>query len=257
MKTMMKSKMFLASTAALVAVAALTFAAGSADAAISTTKHNLSSSGTGANKTDVGQICVFCHTPHGSATGASVPLWNKTLPAAGTFTTYSSTNSSTIDGIVETVGSVSIACLSCHDGSQAMDTVLNAPGSGTAWGTAPTWTGASTITGIANIGKDLTNDHPIGIQYGGGDGGTYAGSGDADFNQATKSGTADQWWVNTTTTGSTAGREKTDMILYTRDSTGNKPFVECASCHDPHSANPTFLRIENTESKVCLACHNK
>ena len=28
------------------------------------------------------------------------------------------------------VGSVSLACLSCHDGAQAMDNLINAPGSG-------------------------------------------------------------------------------------------------------------------------------
>jgi predicted CXXCH cytochrome family protein len=54
------------------------------------------------------------------------------------------------------------------------------------------------------------------------------------------------------------------MILYTRAAsagytgqTNPEPFVECASCHDPHSTNQTFLRIANTGSAVCLACHNK
>jgi predicted CXXCH cytochrome family protein len=49
------------------------------------------------------------------------------------------------------------------------------------------------------------------------------------------------------------------MILYTRDNAGSdQPFVECASCHDPHTdAQPTFLRIANVNSEVCLACHVK
>lgn len=54
------------------------------------------------------------------------------------------------------------------------------------------------------------------------------------------------------------------MILYTRAAAGgytgqteNEPFVECASCHDPHTANATFLRIPNSGSAVCLACHVK
>jgi predicted CXXCH cytochrome family protein len=33
----------------------------------------------------------------------------------------------------------------------------------------------------------------------------------------------------------------------------------CQSCHDPHSANTTFLRIPggNARSQICLTCHNK
>jgi predicted CXXCH cytochrome family protein len=51
------------------------------------------------------------------------------------------------------------------------------------------------------------------------------------------------------------------MLLYTRNEAtvagGYQPFVECASCHDPHTENATFLRISNAGSAVCLACHTK
>ena len=106
---------------------------------------------------------------------------------------------------------------------------------------------------VSNLGTDLTNDHPVGVQYGGFDPGT--GQIDADFTAVTKHATLDRWWVDTT--GGTAGRDKTDMVLYTRDNGGNQPFVECGSCHDPHSTNSLFLRITNSASEVCLACHNK
>ena len=42
--------------------------------------------------------------------------------------------------------------------------------------------------------------------------------------------------------------------------------VECATCHDPHGVpsggpgsifNPTFLRVSNVGSGVCLSCHTK
>ncbi|NOY62352.1 MAG: cytochrome c3 family protein, partial [Gammaproteobacteria bacterium] len=37
-----------------------------------------------------------------------------------------------------------------------------------------------------------------------------------------------------------------------------QPYVECASCHDPHvDYNPTFLRIDPSGSRVCLTCHAK
>lgn len=251
------------------------------------TKHNLSSTGTGNNQfSGTNEVCVFCHTPHGSDTSAAAPLWNRKISGV-TYTTYDSLGTSSLDGKTAPVGSVSIACLSCHDGTQAMNVVINAPGSG---GYNPagapmsgTWNtgGGATQTGgvlnagiIANIGTDLTNDHPIGIQYAGG-GFTNtsptsraANVGDRDFvdPQSAVIGATRVWWVDTTT-GGTGSRQKTDMVLYTRGpgaggggylgQTEAEPFVECASCHDPHSSNPTFLRIANTGSAVCLACHVK
>jgi predicted CXXCH cytochrome family protein len=255
----------------------------SALAGIANTKHNLGAApgGTGTNKlTGAGattEICVFCHTPHGAADGNDKPpLWNKTLTDASTYQTYDTLGTTSLDGGVAEVGSVSIACLSCHDGSQAMDVVLNEPGSGIGDGKLDgTWsTGANNtlgkLTGIANLSKDLTNDHPIGIQYGGGGISASAPTGattDVDF-KTTKNATANGqlvWWVDTGATG-VGTREKTDMQLYTRQaaSFGNKttdaeaqPYVECATCHDPHSTNTTFLRIPNENSEVCLACHKK
>lgn len=250
-----------------------------AQAGITATKHNLSTGGTGANHLTAGtaEICVFCHTPHGAATAGAArpPLWNKALPASGTYTTYSSATSSTIDGNVSIANSVSLACLSCHDGSQAMDNMINAPGSGgyNAAGarlTGATWTAAVGATGImpntvARLGTDLSNDHPVAIQF---CGGGLSGSGavvsgtcaDTDFKNGTNDvktklvGTTQVFWVDT---GTPATREKTDLPLY--NNSGNTgPSVECASCHDPHSdTNATFLRISNAGSAVCLTCHVK
>ena len=97
---------------------------------------------------------------------------------------------STFDAQEAPVGSVSIACLSCHDGTQAMDAVINSPGSdstgfvegGTAgatdWmdGTNTATAYLSSLTASDNgtmgdmiyLGTDLRNDHPISMQYGGG-----------------------------------------------------------------------------------------
>lgn len=249
-----------------------------AQGGITATKHNLSTGGTGTNHLTAGtaEICVFCHTPHGAATsGASrPPLWNKALPAAGSYTTYSSATSSTIDGNVSMANSVSLACLSCHDGSQAMDNMINAPGSGGynssgARLTGATWTGAGSDglmpSGIALLGTDLSNDHPVAIEY---CGGGLSGSGtsvsgtcaDGDFKNGSNDvktkvvGSTQVFWVDT---GNPATREKTDLPLY--NNAGNTgPSVECASCHDPHSdTNATFLRISNAGSAVCLTCHVK
>ena len=283
-------------------LAALLFAfTGTASAGIADTKHNLGSGAgpTGRNQVTAGntaEICVFCHTPHGGATGAPVPLWNKRLdvngaPAGGgTYTTYDTLQTPSLDGTVAQVGSVSMACLSCHDGTQAMDNVINAPGSGGVvdngggtdgrnWG----WSGASVdpttgklISGAALIGTNLANDHPIGIQY---CGGGLTGSGtvvngdckDGDFvRPATRTINGNQiFWVDTGTAGANE-KQRTDLPLYQRDTGNLGPMVECASCHDPHVstgqagpansgqvAGETFLRISNAQSAVCTACHVK
>lgn len=262
---------------------------GSALAGIANTKHNLS---TGApadqNRVTAGtaEICVFCHTPHAASTTTAAPLWNKNMPNSAQYTIYNTSNSSTIDGSVISVGSVSLACLSCHDGTQAMDNIINAPGSGgyAADGGGPnglgyTWdTGTGRVdadgkllnsaTSLAMLGTDLSNDHPIGIQYCGGGPNATTPTGactDTDF-VAPQNDTINSqlvWWVDTGTTGA-GQRGKSDMILYTRSFGGtNGPSVECASCHDPHvqdgegNAGATFLRVSNAGSAVCLACHVK
>lgn len=247
-------------------------------AGIFNTKHNLGSTGLNAasNFSGTREICVFCHTPHGGDGEAAVPIWNRRLDPDG-FQTYDQLGTTTLDAVVEPVGSVSVACLSCHDGTQAMDAVLNEPGSGRrvpgffngAWSgqAAPVGGRIGPTTVITNLSKDLTNDHPVGIQY---SGGGYsltnpAGPGkDPDFNGANSEimGTSRVWWVNTP--GGTGAFEKSDMKLYTRTASRGayageqQPYVECASCHDPHvDYNPTFLRIDPSGSAVCLTCHNK
>ena len=146
--------------------------------------------------------------------------------------------------------------------------VLNQPGSGATVASyqAGVWTGNSTPQGIALIGQDLSNDHPVGIQYGGGgitEAAPAAATNDTDFVAPTNASINGNtvWWVDTEATPN-GTRQKTDMQLYTRsvaaiDAGANQPFVECASCHDPHTEEATFLRVSNTGSAVCLACHTK
>lgn len=300
--------------ALLVIVA--TFASSTVHASIAATKHNLGTTGPGPNNTTgTEEICIFCHTPHGGDTGAPVPLWNKKLTTS-TFKTYDQLGTSTLDAAITTIGSVSLACLTCHDGSQAIDNILNAPGSGLYDSTGGgvngqtwAWTTDGTLdpngkfqnsvdTGGSNIwmiGTDLTNDHPVSVQYGGGGysstspaggkfGTTTGPTRDSDFKPALQIGSGNRWYVDNNTMagsmGSTGGAfDKWDFKLYTRTVTGTnpnngaafagepEPFVECGSCHDPHMDTTTFLRIDptinpdgnmaNSGSRVCLTCHAK
>lgn len=95
------------------------------------------------------QICIFCHTPHNARTDLpEVPLWNHGTTVA-TFVPYSS---STLDATVEQPTGYSKACLSCHDGTVALDT----------YGVK---TGNNFISGSAKLDMDLSNDHPISFIY--------------------------------------------------------------------------------------------
>lgn len=249
-------------------------------------KHDFTAGGSAQQVTTdavTDQVCVFCHTPHGADTSAPVPLWNKLITTRA-YTRYSELATPSFDAREAPVGSVSLACLSCHDGVQAMDVVLNAPGSGGYDATGneidPGAIGPMTGTPIPVVAEtngvfalDLSNDHPISIQYAGGglDANDPDGAADPlslvdpDFNVPIKDTINLQpiWWVDSA--GGTANtREKTDMLLYTRDDLGvDEPFVECGSCHDPHNSDNSggtqvsFLRTSNTASNVCTACHLK
>jgi hypothetical protein len=244
--------------------------------------------GTPANHSnDTAEVCVFCHTPHGGDSGAAVPIWNRTLGNPSSYTRYSSLGTSTFDAEEAPIGSVTIACLSCHDGTQAIDSVLNAPGSGGWTGTAArlgnNFVGADQTNGmlatniVQNLGTDLSNDHPVSMQYAGGGINTGAVDGptiDRDFvaganpvahpqgftlqnTPAPANGNITTlWWIERGADSLNAtARDREDVILYTRieAGTGNaeidgveQPFVECGSCHDPHNIeNPTFLRVSN------------
>ncbi len=262
------------------------FASYSLLAAVAGSQHDLGTGGGAQVTGGTDEVCVFCHTPHGSDTSAAVPLWNKVLPAPGGYTRYSTLNTSSLDGTEFPVGSVSLACLSCHDGAQGMDVVINAPGStandttlydpaGIALNGNVAMTNAVGDT-VPMLGTDLTDDHPISIQYAGGgctgadaDGAscTAAVFTDDDFNTAQKAtiNTNAVWWVDN---GGVGTREKTDMFLYTRTDTvaSGEPSVECGSCHDPHNDatqslvapfSVAFLRVTNDNSIICTTCHIK
>jgi predicted CXXCH cytochrome family protein len=176
---------------------ALMAASGAAMASVTNTVHNLSVTGSathlvGGNATT--EICIFCHTPHGGDQSVTAPLWNRSVSSTSVFTRFSNLGRITFDANEAPVGGVSIACLSCHDGTQARDAVINGPGGGPngnsvlIGGTtngAATWVdGTSTSTAYLSdlaasdngtlsgdliyLGTDLRNDHPISMQYGGG-----------------------------------------------------------------------------------------
>ena len=246
---MRKSLTVLAGTAAVMFLVAAS-ASAQGGGGILGTKHNLSTSGTGAIHVTTGtaEVCVFCHTPHGADTSVSAPLWNRAINTTG-YTMYSS---DTLDATMDTQPTgVSLACLSCHDGTIAFDALRNLPGPGGFTDTpskdgTSTWTfvgatGKKMPAGITNIGQDLTNDHPISMVY------TTAKS-PSSTSQTNDHATGFKDPQNTGSNGNSWFNN--GVRLYAGK-------VQCASCHDPHTTNVTFLRTSNDASALCLTCHKK
>jgi predicted CXXCH cytochrome family protein len=210
-----------------------------ANAGISGTKHDLSSTGSGTIKASAGQqgdeICIWCHTPHAANSAMlGAPLWNKATPASS-YTMYGTTVAG--NATDATPSASAKACLSCHDGVAGVNSLINATdgyaASGTlvAFGATPAGTAKIIPTSsAANLGITLADDHPISITYAVGDAGLRATS------YALTS------WLGATTIADTLRSGK----------------VECSSCHDVHNnTKGTFLRKANASSALCIDCHDR
>lgn len=269
------SIMYVSGASAMVTVTKHNFSAGVTAGGTLTRNVYLTTSGVGNEAK--GEVCVFCHTPHGAL--SSAPLWNRAMAIAGSYSPYTS---STIEAPGADAGrqpkGVSLACLSCHDGTIAIDALINAPGSGN-YQAVPTsrnwiWTGlggTQTAGGpnslpedgrITNLTQDLRGQHPISIEY--------PKYGAKNFDpmfytpNATHASQARYFDEN--------GNSKLDdneVRLYVTNG-GTDVFVECASCHNPHGTEAptgqagadginynTFLRKSNNSSSLCLTCHIK
>ena len=138
--------------ALLLAGAAVLLLSGNSYAQLTATiaggPHDLSS-GSGvrnSNTTINGQTCVFCHVPHSGSTNQ--PLWNRSNPTGASYQPYTSSTSKTVATGAAIASGISGACLSCHDGTIAMDVVTNVNGIATA-----TW-----LPRLAQVQVDLGLD---------------------------------------------------------------------------------------------------
>jgi hypothetical protein len=122
----------------------------SAMGSIAQTRHNLTISYNPQGffmdsvRNDYGAICVYCHTPHGANKQIQAPLWNRTVNT-GTYTIYD--KPTTLMRPIGQPGPNSLTCLSCHDGTITIDSILNMPGSGLNPGNSSL---ANNETGTAN-----------------------------------------------------------------------------------------------------------
>lgn len=236
---------------------------------IKNTVHNLSSGVGNFNaqyrSSNEDEICIFCHTPHGgSLTG---PLWNRANTAT-TYTHYSSAGASAyLRGLSvnRPVSNESMLCLSCHDGSITVHSILNTSNR-TGGQPESEWDpingvkitaldldfvaataakiGASLDANgnLVDVSTDLMDDHPISFLY--------------DLVRAQKSAE-----FKLIATAEAAG-----VRFFPANGADGDKRVECSSCHDPHvdyysgtgnAAYTPFLITPNDSSKLCLACHTK
>ena len=183
---------------------------------IASSKHNLSVSGSGTIKaTSETEVCVFCHTPHNARTTG--PLWNKRDPG----TTYTLYTSSTLNASVGQPDGTSIMCLSCHDGTIALGSVISSA-------TNISFGGLTVLpSGKANLGTNLSDDHPVSFLY------------DAAL-------------------ASMNGQLRQPSSITAPVSLDRNSKMQCTSCHDAHdNTNPKFLVTTNQGSALCYSCHDK
>jgi hypothetical protein len=270
---------------------------------VSNTRHNLtqrnatgflpSGSPIDLNRNDYGEVCVYCHTPHGGNSAVTLPLWNRTIKATA-YTTYAALGSSSLTQPVSQPGPNSLSCLSCHDGQVAMDSIINMPGSGgydpvqariqndtflRAWdysrGLQPTQHIGGNV--VANQGCLACHSSGAGIA---GPGASHlsvfligtdlrndhpvgvrypAARAGIDYHPPRTTRDSVRWFD----TDGDNWPDSNEVRLYDR---GDGFSVECASCHDPHGVpsgiaggpfNRSFLRVRNTASALCLTCHIK
>jgi predicted CXXCH cytochrome family protein len=184
------------------------------------------------------RVCVFCPTPHqpeGPPQVNTDPLWNHTLSATANYLVYAS---ATLNAVPVDIGggtTVSNLCMSCHDDTVGVGSLYNDPNEiPPALGEETPTNAATLISAIsvnADMGTDLSNDHPINFTY------------DAALVTADAAG------------GPNGLADPTVAPVLPLLFAGT---VQCASCHDPHNNTfGAFLVLSNVNSALCTTCHLK
>ena len=217
-----------------VVVLMASFLPGAAQAVISGSAHDLR--GTGTN-TGNNQICIYCHTPHNADTSITdSPLWNHEVDTTTVYTVYDTTIHSGWGGdqMPTQPAGVSKLCLSCHDGTVAIDSYGNMSGTEMMAGTPGT-------PGSHNLGTNLSDDHPVSVKW---DHQTVIGDNAA--------------YCTGCHFGGDPGVEFFGAV--------GSMTVECASCHDVHN-NTAYAKLLHMPvadpdgaggvpgSALCLRCH--
>ncbi|MGE5206095.1 MAG: cytochrome c3 family protein [Chlamydiota bacterium] len=213
----------------VVLVVALTTTMGFAKApksAIVNSAHDLRATmGTGSYT-----LCNFCHIAHKFAdvtapATAGPLLWNHTLSSVTSYGVYTSDTFAGYATDITDLGTVatptvSNLCLSCHDGTVAVDS----------WYSAVRATQNAVNMPLDRTVKDLTQQHPINFTY-----------------NAALANAAGILVPASTTSVDGAG----EIPLFAGK-------MQCATCHDPHNGASGILTQQfptQTSGTFCTYCH--
>lgn len=177
--------------------------------------HNLSAAGPGVVRAMTEeQVCIFCHTPHNAS--PIRPLWNRLMP----LNAYTPYTSSALDARPGQPTGSSKMCLSCHDGTIALGSVISRDQ------IIQMSAGITTLPpGSSNLGTDLSDDHPISFKYD-----------SALFMKDPKLVDPHQ--------------------LPSHLRLDHNQELQCTTCHDPHNdVHGDFLAMSNFNSTLCTSCH--
>jgi hypothetical protein len=204
-----------------------------------------------SNPADPNAVCTPCHQAH-HADSRVIPLWGHTT-SVGPWIMYN-TNTVPVSQMKAvpspTPTGPSLACLSCHDGTVAINS----------YGGGIQGSPASFVTNTANLGQDLTHTHPISFTY--------------DANLVGTGPNQDQWLYNPDTTQVLTPDTGTfvpgNNMTINGFLLGGNHRLECSSCHAVHNQvgspynqvnNPKLVVINGTKggvgSLLCRSCHNK
>jgi hypothetical protein len=212
--------------------------------------------------------CQVCHIPH-KATSAgnaltNAPLWNHVASGnVGSYVTYDQGQSAHFNslGLTVTLGS-SLACLSCHDGSMAINQAYGSAvgaysGGGVTAGTSKTGT-VTTVTPVYVPTFAVEASQPGTANFTGPSGSSGPFAGQTDLTHMHPIGVSYTAALKADPTLQPLGNAMLGYMLK-----GTTQTVECASCHDIHrvyGASNTAthdLIVDVNNAALCNTCHQQ
>ena len=198
-------------------------------------------------KDDYGRTCSFCHTPHDAQ--PDTPLWTRSLANVNSGWTpyvWSAPGNKDIPQNMDPLIGSSRLCMSCHDGSIALDAHGTPMPQSAIIGNVPT--------------KDMKNTHPIGFSYD--DAMNARGTMElVDKNQHLATALVASNTAGTYNQVTRSGNRRVADILF------RGYVVTCSSCHDVHNCGNVapdpghnynyLLWAKEEQSLLCLTCHVK
>ena len=283
----MKKMVTVAALAAVAAAATLSYAGLPARTGVNGSLHDMNFYAGYAGgevphsnmKQDVyNRVCVFCHTPHNAIVideGQNpLPLWGNYLTVKpGVPYQWATPANDTI--VIDQLAGPSRLCMTCHDGTIAIDAHISNGGVGKAIQN----NGTQVLSGDRAIGSgdsELNLTHPIGFSWSDAVAKRNLPKG-TTANQVDEIVTKDKMFATKIVASDVAGTYNTvtrnsnrtiDSVLYAKN--GVHDIMTCATCHEVHNkenatqdAGPTgktpnyFLYAKESESLICLSCHIK